>query len=86
VVGEVATLVSIDEVTVLWDNLEYARKQVRLQNSCSASLSKNMRINGKVYSVHIVEEINSQGGDLCKCKCIRYASSDSVSSRDFVVE
>lgn len=59
------TLVSIDDGRILWDNLEYARIQVRIRKSSSASLSKNLRINGKLYHVRIVEEITSQGGDLC---------------------
>jgi len=86
VVGEVATLVSIDDGTVLWDNLKYARIQVRIRKSNNASLSKKLRINGKVFRARIIEEIPSQGGDFCKCKCIHYASSDSVSSRDSFVK
>jgi len=42
VVGEVATLVSIDDGTVLWENLEYARIQVRTRKSSSASLTKKL--------------------------------------------
>jgi len=32
VVREVGSLVEVDESTLLWENLEYARLQVRLQS------------------------------------------------------
>jgi len=73
VVGEVATMVSIDEVTETWDNLEYARILVRLLKSNSANLSKNMLINGQAYHIHVEEEMPNQGGGLCRCNCNHYA-------------
>ena len=36
VVGEVASMVDIDENTLSWENLEYAPLQVRLLRSCKA--------------------------------------------------
>jgi len=45
-----------------------------------------MRINNKVYHIHIVEEMPNQSRNLCKCKGNHYASSNSASSRDSVVE
>jgi len=44
VVGDVASLVAIDETTEAWD-LEYARIQVRLHKSVSARIFKYYRIN-----------------------------------------
>jgi len=86
VVGEVATLVSSDEDIEAWDNLEYERLKVGLLKSNSANLSKNMWINGEAYHIHVEEEMPSQGGGLYRCNCSSYASSDSVSSKDSVVE
>ena len=62
VIGEAATLVSIDEATETWDNLEFARLQLRVLNSGFLSLSKNMRINGQPYTVCIVEEASAWEG------------------------
>lgn len=56
VIGEVATLVDIDKATKAWENLEYARLQVRLLKSCCARLAKGMMINGHVYNICIEEE------------------------------
>jgi len=82
VMEEVAMVVGIDEATLSWDCLEYARCQVRLLKSCKANFSKEFRINGRLYNITVVEEaVKIGGGDLC-CKCAfnHEGSSDSVSS------
>jgi len=61
VVGEVASLVDIDEASYAWDNLEYARLQVRQVKSCKVELSKRFQINGQIYNISIIEEMVSQG-------------------------
>jgi len=86
VIGEAATLVSIDEATETWDNLEFARLQLRVLNSGFLSLSKNMRINGQPYTVCIVEEAECVGGGSCRCKCYSDDYMESISSSDSVVE
>ena len=80
VVGEVATLVDIDEATLSWDLLEYARCQVRLLKSSKAELSKDYRINESMYNITIVEEVANYGEEdsRCKCACNHDGSSDSV--------
>jgi len=85
VVGEVATLVSIDESTTLWENLEFARLQVRLQKNRNAKLAKNMRIDDQVLSIYIEEERPKQSA--CQCMCNRnfYDTSDTVSSSETYV-
>ena len=86
VVGEVASLVDIDENTLSWENLEYARLLVRLPRSQKAEMAKGFRINGQVYNISLVEEILSlRSGD---CSCLEYhlGSSDSISSSETVVE
>lgn len=87
VVGEVATVVGVDEATLSWDFLEYARCQVRLLKSCKANISKEYRTNWRIYNIIIVEEaVNNGGAELC-CKCAfnHEGSSDSVSSLDSFV-
>lgn len=62
-VGEMATLVSIDKSTMSLGNLEYARLQVRILKNHNARLAKGMRINGQVYSIYIKEEhLSGNGG------------------------
>jgi len=86
VVGEVASLVSIDEATEYWENLEYTRLQVCLLKSCNGRLSKGMRINGQVYNICIEKDIPRKVGSICKCTYNHYASFDSISSLDSFVE
>jgi len=50
VVGEVASLVSVDKATENWENIEYARFRVRLLRCSKANLNKDIKINGVVYS------------------------------------
>jgi len=86
VVGEVATLVSIDESTVMWENLEYAILQVRLFKNCNAKMAKSMRINDQMLSIYIEEEHPTRFGGQCMCHRNFYDTSDSVSSSDTYVE
>ena len=87
VVGEAAELVSIDEATEQWENLECARIQIRVLNSRKVEVSKGFRINGQIYNISINEEEPIQGGGSCMCPEHLYASSDSISSMDsFIVE
>jgi len=86
VVGEVASLVDIDENTLSWENLEYARLQVRLPRSWKLEMTKGFRINGQVYNISLVEEVFSQGRGECSCLEYHLASSDSISSSETVVE
>ncbi|XP_068461571.1 uncharacterized protein [Phaseolus vulgaris] len=86
VVGEMATLVSVDNSTLVWENLEFARLQVRILKNCNARLKKDMRINNKIYSIFIEEENPSAKGNPCKCSAYEFGSSDSVSSVDTYVE
>ena len=86
VVGEVATLVSIDEATEMLENVEYARLQVWLLKNCNAKMAKSIRLNDQMLSIYIEEEHLIKFGG----KCIRhrnfYGSSDSISSLKTYVE
>jgi len=88
VVGEVASLVDVDEATMAWECLEYARIRVRVLQSSKAEMAKEFRINGVVYNVTIVEEVASYGSSVpvCKCALNHDSSSDSVSSTETFVE
>jgi len=85
-VGEVTTLVAIDEATTSWENLEFARIIVRLLKSYKVGISKGFQINGQVYNISFVEEKPKQGVGVCKCSNNHYVSSDSVSSMESFVE
>ena len=86
VVGEMEELITIDEATEQWENLEYARIQVRVLKSCTVEVSKGYRINGQIFNINIVEEEPSKEGGLCNCPVHHYASSDSISSMDTFIE
>jgi len=88
IVGEVATLVEVDEATLAWECLEYARLRVRLLQSSKAEMSKKFQINGAVVNINIVEEVVTYGGEgpVCKCTLNHESSSDSVSSSETFVE
>ena len=82
VIGEVATLVNIDKAIEAWENLEYARLQVRLLKSCCARLAKGMMINDHVYNICIKEEQPNFFEGKCKCTYNHYATSDNVTSSE----
>lgn len=77
---------SIDKSTLVWENLEYARLQVRILKNRNARLSKGMKINNQIFNIFIEEEIPSVNGNLCKCIYNGFGSSDSVSSSETYVE
>jgi len=56
VLGEMASLVSVGTSTLLWENLEYVRLQVRLKNRSNVRLAKRLRINDQLWNVLIEEE------------------------------
>jgi len=86
VVGEVASLVDIDASTLSWENLEFARLQVRLIKSGTPELMKGFKINGQIYNISIVEEKPCQGKGESLCPEYLLTSSDSISSSETVVE
>jgi len=86
VVEEVASLISIDEDTMNWENLEYARLQVRLLRSCNVRLSKAFKINGKIYNINIEEELPYGREGKSDCRYNQYDSSDSITSSETYVE
>jgi len=86
VVGEVAELISVGEATKQWENLEYARIQIRVLKSCRVGVSKGYQINGQIYNICIVEEEPGQGGRVCNCPAHNYASLDNISSMETFIE
>jgi len=89
VVGEIskaAKLVSIDNSTLTWEVLEYARLKVRVQNLGSVRLARKMRINKHVCSIFIEEEAIGCEGRGYRGNPYAEDSTDSVSSLDTYVE
>jgi len=84
VVGKEATLVSVDEATLSWENLEFARLQVRTPLSRSFRWVKSMRFNDLTCNIVMEEELSTNGGGFCKCN--NFESSNSVSSSETYVE
>ena len=88
-VGEIskaAKLVSIDNSTLTWEVLEYARLKVRVQNLGSVKLVRKMRINKHVCSIFIEEEAIGCEGRGYNGNPYVEDSTDSVSSMDTYVE
>jgi len=86
VVGEIASLISVDKATESWEIIEYVRLQVRVPRSCRASLSKGMCINGEIYSINIKEEDPRVHGGLRRWRSNLYTTSECVSSLESFVE
>jgi len=83
-VGDEATLVSVDDATLSWDNLEFARVQVRTLRSSSSRWVKRMEFNDIMYNIVMEEEPPVGDGGVCKCN--NFDSSDSASSSETYVE
>jgi len=69
VIGELsraATVVSIDEATLTWEVLEYARLKVRVQNVGSVRWARRMQINDHMCSILVEKETNGCFGWGCK--------------------
>jgi len=61
------TLISIDKATEEWDEIEYARLNVRLPIETIATKGFQMKINGKIYQISFEEE--STLFTIPKCSC-----------------
>ena len=89
VIGELpreAAVVSIDEATLTWEVLEYARLQVRVQNAGSVRWARRIQINDHMCSILVKKEPNGCLGWGCKENLPWDDSSDSVSSSETYVE
>jgi len=89
VIGEMsktATLVSVDELTLSWEVVEYARLKVRLENIGSAKLARKVKINRLMCSILIEEEFTGVVGRGNRANFGSDESSDSVSSSETYVE
>jgi len=86
VLGESTTLVSVDTSTLLWENLEYARLQVRSRLSCNTRTVKSTQINNHTCSILTEEEAPVNYGGLHMDNHCDLDSSDSVSSTETYVK
>ena len=84
VVGKEVTLVSVDGATLSWENVEFARLQVRTSLSHSLRWAKSMRLNDMWCSIVMEEEFVTDGR--CVCKCNSYDSTVNESSSETYVE
>jgi len=86
VLSREAAVIFVDEATLTWEVLEYARVQVRVQNGISARWARKVQINDHLCSVLVEEEPNDCLGWGCKEISHWDDSSDSVSSSETYVE
>jgi len=56
VVGDETTLISIDNATLLWENLQYARLKIRLKFDRFVGGTKKMKVNDHMLSIFVVED------------------------------
>jgi len=81
-----ATLKAVDDSTVSWEILEYARLQVRILKLGSAKMAKCVRVNNHPCNILIEEEPPELYEDMNKDNHPSYDSSDSVSSTETYIE
>jgi len=84
VLGEEASVVYIDQDTLAWENIEFAKLQIHIPQRRSCRWTKNMKINDVMYNIAMEEEMLTYGGG--KCKCYSWDSSDSISSSETYVD
>jgi len=86
VVGDIATLIDIDDATLMWENLEFARLKVRIENNRFIRVARKFRINDQNISVYIEEEHPVVLAGQCKDSHRIFDSSDSITSTETYVE
>jgi len=86
VVGDLATMIDIDDATLMWENLEFARLKVRIENNRFIRVARKYRINDQNISVFIEEEHPVVLEGQCKDSHRNYDSSDSITSTETYVE
>ena len=86
VVGDIATLIDIDDATLIWENLEFARLKVRIENNRFIRVARKIRINDQNLSVSIKEEHPMVLAGPCKDSHRIYDSSDSITSTETYME
>ncbi|XP_068466662.1 uncharacterized protein [Phaseolus vulgaris] len=86
IVGDIATLIDIDDATLMWENLEFARLKVRIENNRLLRVARKFRINDQNLNVLIEEEYPVGLAGQCKDSHRIYDSSDSITSTETYVE
>ena len=72
------TLITVDEKTISWECLEYARLLVKVSIGCNVWAEKRMKINGKVYNLAL--EVESTVESRPSCCCVNECNSSSESN------
>ncbi|QCE09557.1 hypothetical protein DEO72_LG10g778 [Vigna unguiculata] len=78
VVATLGTLITVDEKTISWECLEYARLLVKVSIGCNVWAEKRMKINGKVYNLAL--EVESTVESRPSCCCVNECNSSSESN------
>jgi len=86
VIGEAGKLMSIDKSTLMWDNLKFARLQVRIENHRYVRFVKKLRINEHMLSILHEEDHPVSTADCCNGHLYNHDSSNSVSSFETYME
>jgi len=86
VVGDIATLIDIDDATLMWENLEFARLKVGIENNRFIRVARKIRINDQNIRVSLEEEHPMAVAGPCKVSHCNFDSSDSVTSTQTYVE
>lgn len=66
VVDHIATLIGVDEATLAWENIEYARLKIRIPLGDSALLNHNMLISGQIYAMGVEEDMLFNANNECQ--------------------
>ena len=82
IVAPFGALVSVDEKTLTWERLEFARLKVKAPFGSKIWVQKGMKINGQIYSVVLEEETTHETLSFCCCANDNNFSSDNNISRN----
>jgi len=63
----VGTLVDVDEATLNWEQVEYARLKVRLAMASKVQICEEIMINGTLYQISVEEEFTYEDSENLKC-------------------
>jgi len=77
VLGNTGTLVDVDEATLNWEQLEYARLKVCSEVASKVHVCQEMWINDSVYQVSVEEESSFVEPDSFS-RCIKRTSSQTL--------
>ena len=81
VLGKVGTLIDVDETTLNWECVEFARLKVRLAVASTVHICEEVWINDRVYQIYVEEEYT-----YVDCKQHKWLNEDVISESSSVME